>query len=175
MPPPRHIREEWFQLRRSLFADTAASRLAGRRRERVLGFVQIDADVQPLSDLLVWIREDGSMLVDVVRKLVVVGGSVSMLLVATQAHAEGQSEICLTYANGQFEPKEPTVAADAPLTIRVKNMESKAIEFESETLKLEKVIAANSEAILNVRAMKSGRYEFYNDFNEKARGFVNVQ
>jgi len=37
------------------------------------------------------------------------------------------------------------------------------------------VIAANSEAILNVRAMKSGRYEFYNDFDGKARGFINVQ
>ncbi|WP_316163049.1 MULTISPECIES: cupredoxin domain-containing protein [unclassified Bradyrhizobium] len=115
------------------------------------------------------------MLVDVVRKLVVVGGSVGMLLMAAQAHAGESNEICLTYANGQFEPKEPTVPADAPLTIRVKNMESKAIEFESETLKVEKVIAANSEAVLNVRAMKSGRYEFYNDFNEKARGFVNVQ
>lgn len=115
------------------------------------------------------------MLVDVVRKLVVVGGSVGILLMAAQAHAGGSSEICLTYANGQFEPKEPTVPADAPLTIRVRNMEGKAIEFESETLKVEKVIAANSEAVLNVRAMKSGRYEFYNDFNEKARGFVNVQ
>lgn len=115
------------------------------------------------------------MLVDVVRKLVVVGGSVGMLLTATQVQAEGVNEICLTYANGQFEPKEPTVHADAPLTIRVKNMEAKAMEFESTTLKLEKVIAANSEAVLNVRAMKSGRYEFYNDFNEKARGFINVQ
>ncbi|WP_244422288.1 cupredoxin domain-containing protein [Bradyrhizobium sp. ORS 285] len=115
------------------------------------------------------------MLVDVVRRLVVAGGCLGMALLATQVQAEGPNEICLTYANGQFEPKEPTVPADAPLTIRVKNMEGKAIEFESETLKIEKVIAANSEAVLNVRAMKSGRYEFYNDFNEKARGFVNVQ
>jgi len=115
------------------------------------------------------------MLVDVVRKLTVVAGSAGMLLMAAQAHAAGPNEICLTYANGQFEPKEPTVPADAPMTIRVKNMDAKAMEFESETLKVEKVVAANSEAVLNVRAMKSGRYEFYNDFNEKARGFINVQ
>ena len=49
------------------------------------------------------------------------------------------------------------------------------MEFESETLKIEKVVAGNSEAVLNVRAVKSGRYEFHNDFNEKARGFLIVQ
>ena len=102
------------------------------------------------------------MLVDVVRKLMVVAGSLGVMLAMTQAQADGRNEICLTYANGQFEPKEPTVPADAPLTIR-------------ETLKIEKVVAGNSEAVLNVRAVKSGRYEFHNDFNEKARGFLIVQ
>ncbi len=115
------------------------------------------------------------MLVDVVRKLMVVAGSLGVMLAVTQAHADGRNEICLTYANGQFEPKEPTVPADAPLTIRVKNLDAKAMEFESETLKIEKVVAGNSEAVLNVRAVKSGRYEFHNDFNEKARGFLIVQ
>lgn len=115
------------------------------------------------------------MLVDVVRKLMVVAGSLGVMLAMTQAKADGRNEICLTYANGQFEPKEPTVPADAPLTIRVKNLDAKAMEFESETLKIEKVVAGNSEAVLNVRAVKSGRYEFHNDFNEKARGFLIVQ
>ncbi|MGJ5177891.1 cupredoxin domain-containing protein [Bradyrhizobium oligotrophicum] len=109
------------------------------------------------------------------RKLIVVVGSAGVLLAPLQVRAEKPNEICLTYANGQFEPREPTVPADSPLTIRVKNMEAKAMEFESETLKIEKVVAANSEAVLNVRAVKSGRYEFHNDFNEKARGFINVQ
>src|SRR5581483_8691166 len=115
------------------------------------------------------------MLVDVVRKLVMAGVGAGAMITLAQAQAEEITEIRLTYANGQFEPKEPIARADAPLTIRIKNMEAKAMEFESETLKVEKVIAANSEAILNVRAMKSGRYEFYNDFNGQARGFINVQ
>jgi hypothetical protein len=115
------------------------------------------------------------MLVDVVRKLVIAGVGVSAMIMLAQVRAEEMTEIRLTYANGQFEPKEPIARADAPLTIRIKNLEARAMEFESETLKVEKVIAANSEAILNVRAMKSGRYEFYNDFDGKARGFINVQ
>ena len=36
-------------------------------------------------------------------------------------------------------------------------------------------IAANSEGIINVRALKPGRYEFYDDFNEKARGALVIQ
>ena len=88
------------------------------------------------------------MLVDVVRKLMVVAGSLGVMLAMTQAQADGRNEICLTYANGQFEPKEPTVPADAPLTIRVKNLDAKAMEFESETLKIEKVVAGNSEAVV---------------------------
>ncbi len=85
------------------------------------------------------------------------------------------AEIQLTYSNGQFEPKEAAAPADKPFVIRVKNMEAKAMEFESKTLKVEKVIAAKSEAVLKVRAMKPGRYEFFDEFNEKARGTVNVQ
>jgi hypothetical protein len=37
------------------------------------------------------------------------------------------------------------------------------------------VVAAKSEGVINVRALKPGRYEFYDDFNEKARGALVVQ
>ena len=37
------------------------------------------------------------------------------------------------------------------------------------------VVAANSEGVINVRALKPGRYEFYDDFNDKARGALTVQ
>jgi uncharacterized RmlC-like cupin family protein len=51
----------------------------------------------------------------------------------------------------------------------------KAMEFESTSLRVEKVVGAKSEGVINVRALKPGRYEFYDDFNEKARGALNVQ
>jgi Cupredoxin-like domain len=40
---------------------------------------------------------------------------------------------------------------------------------------VEKVVAAKSQGVVNVRALKAGRYEFYDDFNDKARGALNVQ
>jgi len=66
-----------------------------------------------------------------------------------------------------------------PLTlivIKLKNLDAKAMEFESKTLKVEKVVAGSSEGTINVRAQKPGRYEFFDEYNEKvARGALVVK
>src|SRR5271156_5569889 len=93
-----------------------------------------------------------------------------MLLQALPSRAQQATEIQLTYSKGQFQPSEVTAPADKPIVFRVKNLDAKAIEFESKSLKAEKVVAAGSEAVVNVRAQKAGRYEFFDEFNEKARG-----
>ena len=85
------------------------------------------------------------------------------------------TEIRLTYSGGQFQPAQVSAPADKPITFRIKNADAKAMEFESKSLRVEKVVAANSEGVINVRALKPGRYEFYDDFNEKARGALIVQ
>ena len=92
------------------------------------------------------------------------------LLRYLRSQAQQATEIQLTYSKGQFQPSELRAAADKPITLRVKNLDGKAMEFESKSLRVEKVVAANSEGVINVRALKPGRYEFYDDFNEKARG-----
>ena len=91
------------------------------------------------------------------------------------AIAQDATEVQVTYSNGQFQPSEVSVPADRPVMFRVKNMDVKAMEFESKALRVEKVVAANSDGIINVRALKPGRYEFYDDFNEQARGALKVQ
>ncbi len=91
------------------------------------------------------------------------------------AHAQQAAEVQVTYSNGQFQPSDLKAPADKPLALRVKNLDAKAMEFESKSLRVEKVVAAKSEGVINIRALKPGRYEFYDDFNEKARGALNVQ
>jgi heme/copper-type cytochrome/quinol oxidase subunit 2 len=91
------------------------------------------------------------------------------------SRAQQATEIQLTYSKGQFQPSEVRAPADKPVTFRVKNLDAKAMEFESTSLRVEKVVAANSEGVINVRALKPGRYEFYDDFNDKARGALTVQ
>jgi hypothetical protein len=97
------------------------------------------------------------------------------LLYAAPSLAQQAAEVQLTYSNGQFQPSEVRAPADRSVVFRVKNMDAKAMEFESESLRVEKVVAATSEGVINVRALKPGRYEFYDDFNDKARGALTVQ
>ena len=50
------------------------------------------------------------------------------------------------------------------------------MELESKTLKVEKVVRAPADATINVRAEKPGRYEFFDEYNEKlARGALVVK
>ena len=96
-------------------------------------------------------------------------------LQAAPALAQAAVEVRLSYSNGTFQPSEVRAPADRPVVFRVRNLDAKAMEFESKSLRVEKVVAANSEGVINVRALKPGRYEFYDDFNQKARGALDVQ
>jgi hypothetical protein len=99
----------------------------------------------------------------------------ALALAGSAAVAQQAGEIHVTYSNGQFQPSELRIAADKPFVLRIKNLDAKAMEFESKSLRVEKVVAAKGEGTINVRALKAGRYEFYDDFNEKARGMLVAQ
>jgi hypothetical protein len=101
-------------------------------------------------------------------------GAVAMLQ-ASPLQAQQAAEIHVTYSKGQFQPSQVSAPADKPIAFRIKNLDAKAMEFESKSLRVEKIVAAGSEGVINVRALKPGRYEFYDDFNDKARGALTVQ
>lgn len=94
----------------------------------------------------------------------------------SKADAQAATEIQLSYKDKKFEPAEISAPANTPVVIKLKNLDAKAMEFESKTLKVEKVVAGGSDAIINVRAQKPGRYEFFDEYNEKtARGALVVK
>ena len=96
--------------------------------------------------------------------------------VASGARAENSVEIALSYKDKKFDPPEISAPANTPIVIKLKNNDGKAMEFESKTLKVEKIIAAGADATINVRAQKPGRYEFFDEYNEKtARGALVVK
>jgi Cupredoxin-like domain len=109
------------------------------------------------------------------RKLTLAAICAVAMLPVSPSQAQQATEVQVSYSNGQFQPSELRAPADKPITVRVKNLDAKAMEFESKSLRVEKVVAAKSEGVINVRALKPGRYEFYDDFNEKARGALVVQ
>ena len=92
------------------------------------------------------------------------------------ANAQSATEIQLSYKDKKFDPAEISAPANTPIVIKLKNLDAKAMEFESKTLKVEKVVAGGSDATINVRAQKPGRYEFFDEYNEKvARGALVVK
>ncbi len=92
------------------------------------------------------------------------------------AGAQTATEIQLSYKDKKFTPAEISAPASTAIVIKLKNLDAKAMEFESKTLKVEKVVAGGGDATINVRAQKPGRYEFFDEYNEKvARGVLVVK
>lgn len=92
------------------------------------------------------------------------------------ARAQNATEIQLSYKDKKFDPAEISAPANTPVVIKLKNLDARAMEFESKALKVEKVVAGGSDAVINVRAQKPGRYEFFDEYNEKtARGALVVK
>src|ERR1700722_4960999 len=90
---------------------------------------------------------------------------------AQEAAAEG----AILVKDHHFEPGEIRAPANRPLTIRVKNLDAAAIEFESVSLRVEKGVAAGGEGAVHVRPLAPGRYEFFDDFHQETRGTLVVQ
>lgn len=91
------------------------------------------------------------------------------------AIAQESAAVAVTVKGHQFQPAEVHAPANKRLGIRVKNLDSVAIEFESVSLRVEKVIAPGSEGVVNVRALTPGRYEFFDDFHQETPGTLVVQ
>ena len=49
------------------------------------------------------------------------------------------------------------------------------MEFESVSLRVEKVIKGNGSGTVRLRALAPGRYNFFDDFNQSANGVLVVR
>ena len=98
-----------------------------------------------------------------------------LLAGAGTSPAQDSAVVNITVKNHRFEPAEPHAPANRPLVLRVRNMDAAPMEFESVSLRVEKVIAGNSEGTINVRALAPGRYGFFDDFHQSTRGTLVVQ
>ena len=88
---------------------------------------------------------------------------------------EAAAEVTISVKDHRFQPGEIRAPANRPLTIRVKNLDAAAMEFESVSLRVEKVVAAGGEGAVHVRPLAPGRYEFFDDFHQQTRGTLVVQ
>jgi heme/copper-type cytochrome/quinol oxidase subunit 2 len=90
--------------------------------------------------------------------------------------AETSANVKLTLKNHRFEPAEPTAPANTPVTIEVTNNDATPSEFESKTLRVEKVVTAGGTITVRVRPLAPGRYRFFDDYHEDTTvGYLVVQ
>lgn len=87
------------------------------------------------------------------------------LLFAAPALAQ-QASVRLTIKDHKFSPAEARAPANQAFTIVVKNLDSTAAEFESKSLRVEKIIAPGGEVSMQIRPLNAGRYRFFDDFHQ---------
>ena len=95
----------------------------------------------------------------------------SLLVVATPALADTQ--ISVTLKNHKFSPSVIKVKANKPSMIILHNDDDTADEFDSSSLKIEKVVPGKDKGNIRVRALAPGKYPFMGEYHAAtAQGVV---
>lgn len=89
----------------------------------------------------------------------------SMTLGLAPARAADAVTLQLSIRNHRFEPAELRAPAGVPLEIVVRNEDATAEEFESQALKVEKVIAGGRQIIVRLRPLAAGSYSFIGEYH----------
>ena len=101
--------------------------------------------------------------------------ALTLLFVALAPARAQQADISISIKNHRFQPAEITGPANVPITLHVKNQDPTPMEFESVSLRVEKVVPGNSEGVVRLRPLSPGRYNFFDDFNQQANGVLVVR
>lgn len=100
--------------------------------------------------------------------------ALSVLLSGTAAASEPVVELLIR--NHQFEPAVVKIPAQTKVKVIVKNLDATPEEFESYSLKREKIIPGNATVTLFIGPLAPGSYPFVGEFNEAtAKGEVVVE
>ena len=96
------------------------------------------------------------------------------ILIAAPAMAD--DAIALKLKDHKFTPAEIHVKANVPNVIAMTNEDATAEEFDSTSLKVEKVVAGNSSGNVRLRPLAPGRYPFMGEYHsDTAQGVVIAQ
>ncbi|HEX3538022.1 MAG TPA: cupredoxin domain-containing protein [Stellaceae bacterium] len=97
-----------------------------------------------------------------------------LILAAAPVAAQNVSPT-ITIQNRQFVPAELTIPAGQKVELIVRNQQQTPAEFESTSLHREKVVPPGGQISVFIGPLQPGRYEFFDDFNQAARGFIVVK
>ena len=97
--------------------------------------------------------------------------AIALLLAATPALAE--APITVHLKNHRFAPATITVKANEPAMLILFNDDDSADEFDSSSLKIEKVVPGHDKGNIRLRALAPGKYPFMGEYHAAtAQGLV---
>ena len=99
----------------------------------------------------------------------------SITLLSSSVLAQESVSVAITVKNHRFEPARPTAPANVPVTLRIRNLDTTPMEFESVSLRVEKIVVGNSEGLVRLRPLSPGDYQFFDDFHQDSRGVLVVK
>jgi hypothetical protein len=101
---------------------------------------------------------------------VVILATPAFLLIAP---ALADAPIAVTLKNHKFSPSVIKVKANQPSMIVLSNDDDTADEFDSSSLKVEKVVPGHAKCNVRIRALAPGRYPFMGEYHAAtAQGMV---
>jgi len=87
-----------------------------------------------------------------------------------------ENPVSLKIKDHRFSPAELEIPAGQKRLLVIENEDSTPAEFESHSLHREKILPAKATTNIYIGPLKSGRYEFVDEFNDStARGAVVVK
>ena len=101
--------------------------------------------------------------------------AMTFMALASIVCADDGKMIELSVKDHKFEPAEPKTTAGSAIVLKIKNLDAAPIEFESLALEFEIVVKSNAELLVKVKPQKPGRYLFFDDLHQEAKGTLVVE
>lgn len=103
------------------------------------------------------------------------GALIACALLTAPACAQEGTSVTISVKNHRFEPARASARANVPITLRIRNLDPTPMEFESVSLRVEKLVVGNGEGVIRLRALAPGDYQFFDDFHAETRGALVVK
>jgi len=99
--------------------------------------------------------------------------ALAILLSGSLAAFALDADFAISIKDHKFSPDRIEIPAGKKVKLVVDNQDATPEEFESNSMKIEKVIPGKSKATIYVGPLKAGEYKFVGEFNEKtAKGVI---
>jgi len=101
--------------------------------------------------------------------------ALGLLALTPVLKAEDAVTLNIAMKDHKFQPAELHAPAGKPITIVVKNLDPAPAEFESNMLRVEKVVTGGGTITMRIRPLEPGRYRFFDDFHPSTEGYLVVK